>query len=405
MELQTSTSQEQLAGVTAALSSQGEVPQPPAAAIDPLALAAASADLASVVAAIQQLDSKLEAMKQQQDLQQQQQQVPSPSVPASAMGAEEGAVLEEQRLQRQSLSQLQASLDGMQASLRNIALQVAEGRPAAASTSFHAAAAASPPPRPVSIPDEEAAAAAPLHRDSAPSLASVAAPEAVVTAPSPSHLSEVAPLAMAGSDGEVMPLPLAQQAEGVTAAADAPQYYREQAEPAPQQQQQQRQQEGAPPTPYQEKAGPGPQQQQQGGPITPFQEQAQPGFQQQPQDFQQQAEGPPSPYLPRDMTGRSLSDTVAEALRLLRLGREEARRGEVRGREGLRLARGWEVREQWGMLFVKCGPEAPVKVTCLPLSLPSHRTWDWRTRPSAAPSRCSRGRCSPPLRTRRCWAT
>ena len=397
MELQTSTSQEQLAGVTAALSSQGEVPQPPAAAIDPLALAAASADLASVVAAIQQLDSKLEAMKQQQDLQQQQQQVPSPSVPASAMGAEEGAVLEEQRLQRQSLSQLQASLDGMQASLRNIALQVAEGRPAAASTSFHAAAAASPPPRPVSIPDEEAAAAAPVHRDSSPSLAS-AAPEAVVTAPSPSHSSEVAPLAMAGSEGEVMQLPLAQQAVEVTDVAGAP------AEPASQQQQQW-QQEGAPPTPYQEQAGPGPQQLQQGGPTTPFQEQAQPGFQQQPQDFQQQAEGPPSPYLPRDMTGRSLSDTVAEALRLLRLGREEARRGEVRGREGLRLARGWEVREQWGMLFVKCGPEAPVKVTCLPLSLPSHRTWDWRTRPSAAPSRCSRGRCSPPLRTRRCWAT
>ena len=129
MELQTSTSQEQLAGVTAALSSRGEVPQPPAATIDPLALAAASADLASVVAAIQQLDSKLEAMKQQQE--------PSPSVPASAVGAEDGAVLEEQRLQRQSLSQLQASLDGMQASLRDLALQVAEGGPAAASTSFH----------------------------------------------------------------------------------------------------------------------------------------------------------------------------------------------------------------------------------------------------------------------------
>ena len=309
MEAQSLTAQEQLSGLTeataAALSSRADAASPISplsqSSVDLSALSVVSSDLALVMSSIQMLDTKLEGIKGLQLLPQSSPTADSKRLVGFPSQEEE----DERRQQKQMLTQLQTSLDSMQAALKDIASQVT-----ADSKEPPAVFPLLGPSLESEAPSEGQAGSASYSvvKDSLPmdqyqSLA--ASQEDTLPSPDPAGDYFPQPHSQVAGDNREKAFSLDRFSQS-TSPTEAPEA-------------------SARPNPM----------------INPFQPStsAEVSNELPPQQQQQQQQGQQEEwtatadssalYSPRDLSGMGLSDVVSEALRLLRLGREEARLGKV----------------------------------------------------------------------------
>ena len=308
MEAQSLTAQEQLSGLTeataAALSSRADASSPISplsqSSVDLSALLVVSSDLALVMSSIQLLDTKLEGIKGLQLLPQSSPIADSKTLVGFSSQEEE----EERRQQKQMLTQLQTSLDSMQAALKDIALQVTAG--SKEPPAVFASLGPSLESRSREAPSEGQAGSVSYSvvKDSLPmdqyqNLA--ASREDTLPSPDPA--------------GNYFPQPHSQAAGDDRENASSLDRFSQ----------------STPTEALEASAGPNPM-------INPFlpstsaevSNELPPQQRQQGQQEEWTAAADSSAlYSPRDLSGMGLSDVVSEALRLLRLGREEARLGKV----------------------------------------------------------------------------
>ena len=312
---------------SAAISAAASSAAPPSAKpIDPEALAAVSADLASVIAAVRQLDAKVESLKEGRSRGESPAAADGRDLDLSGSGSAARLLeaSEEQRQQRAMLSQLQSTLDGLQAAVSDMASrQMAASVVAADAATSNVTAVRTLVPNPSSDPprfgseqdhsiSNEAVPAGlspPTHQETLVGGGEDSPASAATDSFRHSTLSDAL---RSDVDSIVVPGPSAALAEDGEKAI-SPERYDVQLQPDANRD-------------FQGMAAPDLQQQQQ---------------QQQQQQESQAAGQVSSPYLPRaDVWGMGLSEMVFEALRLLRLGREEARLGQVRRVAGCEHGKG-----------------------------------------------------------------